>query len=297
MLDKYIIGDTERISPEAPIPVVHVSKELSTPGGAGNVALNCATLGSSVFLIGTIGKGPEGKELTSLLKKSKKIDISQILSYNNIHTIQKTRIIARGQHVVRFDKETKNPKHPGAETKFLKFLEKNIQKLDIIILSDYAKGLLTKNLCKKIIHLGNKHKKIVIGDVKPKTAARYKGCFIITPNKKEAFEISNEESVSKAGKKIQKNLNCNVLLTRGPEGMSLFEKNSQKDYPTKAQEVFDIAGAGDTVVASLALALAAGASLEEATIISNHAAGVVVSKVGTATVTAKELINDLESNQ
>ncbi|MCX5811362.1 MAG: D-glycero-beta-D-manno-heptose-7-phosphate kinase [Proteobacteria bacterium] len=295
ILDKYIFGDVERISPEAPIPVVLVSEEFHTPGGAGNVANNIGALGGKVFIAGLLGEDDAGKQLLEDLVK-RGIDISGVIKSKHKHTSQKMRIVARGQHIVRVDKENNEYIENHIEEKIISYIEANISSWDGLVISDYAKGLVTKKLAKKIIELSNMHNKFVIGDTKPVHATFFKNSYLLTPNYKEAIAISGLADVAKAGKKIQRLLNCNVLITQGAQGMLLFEKDKIQHFPTIAQEIFDVAGAGDTVAAAMAISLASGSNLEQATIIANHAAGIVVGKIGTATVSIKELKKDLIEN-
>lgn len=293
MLDKFIIGDVERISPEAPIPVVIAQKELSAPGGAGNVASNIAALGGVVSILGLVGNDSAMRDLLKEFKK-RKINAKGIIKSSQRPTCQKIRIVARNQQMVRVDKEDNHYIHDGLEEKVINFARKNIKNWDGLVISDYAKGFITQNLATEIISLAKKHKKPIIGDTKPKHAAYFKNITLLTPNYKEATEISGIADVKKSGKAIQRKLNANVLITRGAEGMSLFEGKKIVNFTTKAKEVFDVAGAGDTVVATLILSLVSGANLEEAAVIANHAAGIAVAKVGTAAVSQRELKMDLK---
>jgi len=295
MLDKYLLGDAERISPEAPIPVIHISQELSFPGGASNVANNIAALGGTSTIIGTLSHDSVGVELLNNLRKISKINCSGVFFDNKDCTTQKTRIIARGQHIVRIDKEDNRNLSKDLENKILEYITNNINKWDVIVFSDYAKGLLTKKLITKTIKICNKKNKITIADIKPKNANYFKNISLISPNLKEAFEISKKSHLDQAGKYLVKYLNCNVLVTQGAEGMTLFTKNKKVHYSAKAKEVYDIAGAGDTVVGSLALGLATKGSIYQATIIANIAAGIVVGKRGTATINLKELLEAVKN--
>ena len=296
MLDHFIWGDVERISPEAPVPVILVEKETFIPGGAANTANNIAHLGGSVFLIGIIGSDSAGEQLTSELNKNK-INIDGLFLDKNRATTQKIRVIARGQHVVRVDKEEIKPLTAEQEKKILGFISRCIPGWDGIVVSDYAKGLITKNLAETIVNLAVKYKKPIISDAKPKHAPFFKNVTLLSPNHKEALEIAGASDIRKAGKIIQKQLNCSVLLTQGAEGVTLFENNRIKHFPAMANEALDISGAGDTVVATATLALAAGANLEQASIIANYAAGIAVGKLGTATVTLEELKKGIQSNE
>ncbi len=298
LLDHFISGDVERISPEAPVPVLIVEKEVFIVGGAGNVAMNIASLGGKVFVSGSVGKDDAGKILLKEFKrKNKNIDTVGIIKVDS-PTIRKTRVVARGQQLVRMDleKEYILSDNKQAEKKIISFVSSHIKNWDALVISNYAKGLMTKKLAEAIINSARKYKKQIIVDTKPKHADFFKNITIITPNDAEAMEIAGVNDVMKAGKIIQRKLNCNVLITQGPRGMTLFEEKRIEWLPTKAKEVFDVTGAGDTVMAALTLSLASGLSLKQAIVVANHAAGIVVGKRGTAVVSAKELENDLRAN-
>ena len=295
MIDHYIVGDSYRISPEAPVPVVHVKHELFVPGGAGNVAANVATLGGHAVLVGVIGKDLLGNELMRELRDYK-INTEGLVQLSYKPTTQKTRVIARGQQIVRFDKESKNYIGNAVHTKLLKFIEKHIAELDGVVISDYDKGLFTEDFAKKLVSLSNKYKKPIIADVKPTNARFVKKVTLLTPNYKEAVEISGSTEVKVAGRIIQKKCKCNVLITQGEGGMTLFHGTRTKHLPTVAQEVYDVIGAGDTVASTMILSLASGANLQEAALISNHAAGIVCGKRGTAAVSTNELKHSLQNS-
>lgn len=295
MLDHYIWGDIVRISPEAPVPIVAVGKESYAPGAAGNTANNISQIGGQVFLITVFTDDLLGKILKQKLKQSK-IQIDGSLTLTHKTTVEKIRVIARGQHVLRVDKDTKINLNTQEKRKLLNYLRQRIKDLDCLVISDYAKGLITKSFIQQIINIGRKKDKIIIVDAKPQDIYWFRNVTLVTPNYHEAREITNKKNVKDMGKMIQKQLNCNVLITQGAQGMTLFEKQKIKHFSTKAREVFDVSGAGDTVVALLALALGAGAKLEQAIQIANHAAGIVVGKLGTSTVSSKELIKDLKDN-
>lgn len=299
MLDKYIWGEVSRISPEAPVQVVKVEKESYAPGGAANVANNVAALNGTTYMIGIVGNDEANKILVSELK-SRKINTDGIIEDKNKPTIQKVRVIGKGQQLLRFDYEKKGYLDENFENKIFDFVLKRIQNIDAIIISDYAKGVITKQLAKKLIKLANEKKKTIIIDPKPKHKDFYKNATLITPNNKEACEMLNvdeedEEGIINAGKKLLEEFNSHLIITRGEKGMTIFEKNDEiTNIPTKAKEVYDIIGAGDTVVATLALALASNATLKEAAILANYAAGIVVGKIGTSTVTTEEIKKALE---
>lgn len=278
MLDQSIIGEVSRISPEAPVQIVNVKKENYEPGGAANVASNISSLGGKVSLFGFVGKDENAKILSRLLIE-KKIDY---FFEENFLTTLKVRVRGGNQQLLRLDYEESSPKNFGK--KLLDKLGEEITNSDLILISDYAKGVIDSNL---INFLKSFNKRIII-DPKPQNFSFYKDSFLITPNEKEAFEMSGKKEISVAGKYLQEKLNCNVLITRGEKGMTLFS-DREVDIPTVAREVYDVTGAGDTVIATLSLSLASGASLEEGILLANNAAGIAVSKVGAYQVKMGEL--------
>ena len=301
MLDKYIWGEVSRISPEAPVQVVNVIKESYAPGGAANVANNIVSLGAQAFMVGIVGNDTTRDKLINELEK-KSIDVSGLINDKNKRTIQKVRVIGRNQQLLRFDYEKKGYVDSETENKIFDFISKKINDIDAIIISDYAKGVITKNLMEKLIRLCKEKNKIIVVDPKPKHKEFYKNATLITPNHTEAYQMSgfldepSDTDVEKIGKQLLEDLNSTVLITKGEKGMSLFEKNGKvTSIPTFAKEVYDIIGAGDTSVATVALALASGSSFEEAAIIANHAAGITVGKVGTSTVSIDELKESIEN--
>ena len=300
MLDKYIWGEVSRVSPEAPVQVVKVEKESYAPGGAANVASNVASLNGATYMIGLVGEDQANKVLISELK-SRQINTDGMVEDKNRPTIQKVRVVGKGQQLLRFDYEDSGYLDEGMEKKIFDFVLKRIQNIDAIIISDYAKGIITKNLAESLIRLANEKKKIIVVDPKPKHKNFYKNATLITPNNNEACEMlnveeKNDNDIIKVGKTLLENLNAALILTRGEKGMAIFEKNSEiTNIPTKAKEVYDIVGAGDTVVATLALALASNATLKEAATIANYAAGITVGKVGTSTVIIDEIRKAIEN--
>lgn len=291
MLDHFIFGDAERISPEAPVPVILAEREMFAPGGAGNVAANIAALGGKAQVLGRIGPDTAGLQLAQELKK-KTIECSQVLKTKQ-PTIQKTRVIAGGQQIVRVDREKYKESVESEKKILIKKILGGIKDWDAVIISDYAKGFITPDTARNIIRMAKKYKKPVIADAKPVVASVCRNVDVITPNLPEAQAISKATNPKEAGRIIQKRLNCSVLITQGARGMTLFNKNKIKHFPAQAHEVFDVAGAGDTVTAVVALALASGAKLEDAVFLANRAAGVVVGKAGTAVVLPEELKNNL----
>lgn len=296
MLDHFMWGDVDRISPEAPVPVVLVKKETFVPGGAGNTAANIVALGGGSFVLGLIGEDSAGKIVLSEFKK-RGVKTDGIIESSNKMTTQKIRVIARSQQIVRVDKEDARYIDGDVEKRILGFISAHIKEWQGLVISDYAKGIITKNLVENIISLAAKYKKPIICDVKPKHAPFFKNTTLLCPNQKEALEIAGTSDIKKAGKIIQKQLNCSVLITQGAEGMTLFENNKIKHFPATAGEAFDVSGAGDTVVAAAILSLSAGANFEQAAIIANYAAGIVVGKLGTATVGPEELKKEIQTNE
>ena len=298
VLDHYIWGNVSRISPEAPVPVVNVTKESLLPGGAANVVSNIHALGGKVGICGVIGPDEAGKQLLGILR-AKGIQTDGLMVENGRPTTIKTRIIAHSQQVVRFDRETKNGVERDTRRRIMDFVKQQAMSdrgLDAIVLSDYCKGVITKELVRDIVKLAKQNDIIVSVDPKVSHFGIYNGVTILTPNTREAsigsrIEIEDEKGLLRAGTLLLKRLKCHaVLITRGEHGMSLFERGGRITHiPTVAQDVFDVTGAGDTVISALTLAMAAGASAGDAARLSNFAAGIVVGVVGTATVTPKEL--------
>lgn len=300
MLDKYIWGDVSRISPEAPVQVVNVLRETFEAGGAANVANNVAALGGLPFMVGISGND-EAKNILMEEMKKKCINTEGIFQDKDKPTTQKIRIIGKSQQLLRVDYENKEHVNKNIENSIIKFLEKNISQVDVVVISDYAKGVITPEICIKLIEIAKNHNKTTIVDPKPKHKDLYANIDLITPNNAEAEEMTgiedgNDEAVAEMGSKLIKYLNTNVLITRGEKGMSLFEKNGSVTHiPAKAREVYSLIGAGDTVVATIALAVASGSGLEDAAFLANIAAGIKVGKIGTASVTTEEIKKEIEN--
>jgi len=299
MIDEYVWGKVNRISPEAPVPVVEVKRNNSTLGGAGNVANNLAVLKASVSIIGTTGPGVNGSRLKEMFNAIS-VNTDGLVEDNTRSTTIKTRIMASEQHVLRIDRETSNPISSTIADAILNNVRNKISNADMIIISDYGKGLLTPGLIQSIIKLAISEKKEVLVDPKGFNYEKYKGASLITPNKKEASQASNMEiadmsSLICAGQSLIENVGLDrLLITCGKDGMVLFEPGIQPYHiETRAKQVFDVSGAGDTVVSVMGLSLAAGATYSNAASIANTAAGIVVGKVGTATITQEELLNAL----
>jgi D-beta-D-heptose 7-phosphate kinase/D-beta-D-heptose 1-phosphate adenosyltransferase len=296
MVDKFIWGKVVRISPEAPVPVVEVTKETEVLGGAANVANNITALGGKAFIVSAIGEDIAGKTLIEMLSE-KNINYDYLVYSSHRPTIIKTRIIAASQQVVRVDKEVKGVFERSSELKIIKNLEESIPKANAVIISDYGKGVVSPAVLKKTIALAKKYKIPVTVDPKIDHFKKYKKITTMTPNEKEAIEgmglknIKTDEDIAILGKKILKTLGSNsVLITRGEKGMTLIEPNNKiTNIPTRAKEVYDVTGAGDTVISTMTLALAAKADLLSAAEIANFAAGIVVGKLGTATTNPQEL--------
>ena len=293
MIDHYLWGSCDRISPEAPVQVVNVKKESSVLGGAGNVINNLVTLGSVVDVISVIGNDSVANELKSLLEK---IDVptSNLVVENNRKTSKKSRLIASQQQVLRYDMESIDDINENSHKQIIQTLEKNIDKYSSIILSDYGKGVLTTNLTKEIIKIANKNNIKVLVDPKGKDYSKYKGSYTLTPNKKEAMEATNidikdENSLIEALKSLKTQCSLEVcLVTLSEQGIAIFD-DELTIKPTVAREVYDVTGAGDTVIASIAFALGNNLDIKDAIYFANLAAGVVVGKIGSATTTLDEI--------
>ncbi|MBS3907649.1 MAG: D-glycero-beta-D-manno-heptose-7-phosphate kinase [Syntrophaceae bacterium] len=295
MLDRFIWGDVSRISPEAPVPVVVVDQETFLLGGAANVVNNIHSLGGKASLCGVIGDDEMGQKVLQRLNEMG-IERSGVSVEPGRQTTVKTRIIAHHQQLVRIDRETTQRPKVSTLRSLSDYLKRNIKSFDGVILSDYGKGLLTKGMIRNTIRTARDAKKFVMADPKIKNFFFYRGATVVTPNTGEAssasrISITDEASLDRAGRILLKRLRCDALvITRGEDGMAIFEPH-QKPFlvPTEAKEVYDVTGAGDTVIGTMALALGAGASIRRAAELANHAAGIVVEKVGTATVDQEEL--------
>ena len=315
ILDQYIWGSVDRVSPEAPVPVVWANKRTYVPGGAANVANNISSLGGKITLVGVIGNDDHAKILTQELKK-RNIDTKGIFIASNRHTILKSRVIAGHQQVVRVDWEDREPLPAGLNKKIISFIEKNIGGYDALIIEDYGKGVINKQLLEDLISLAHANKKIITVDPKEDHFQFYRKATSITPNRKELenairnlkikdmenkFKLNSDrlftdKDIDSAALQIMDYLELeSILVTLGEQGMKLFEKGVGITHiPTKAQAVFDVSGAGDTVISVFTLGLSAGAKKLEAAYIANYAAGIVVGKVGTAVTTREELLKRIK---
>lgn len=286
MIDRYVWGNVSRISPEAPVPVVEVESESVRLGGAANVANNITSLGAKVFLVGVTGNDTSGKELRRMLEEQQTTSDGIITDPSRPTTV-KTRVIAHSQHVVRIDSEEKKDVDAEIQKKILSVLEKNIDAIDGIIIEDYNKGMIVKDLIHKIIELARRTNTVITIDPKFNNFFEYKNVTVFKPNKKETEEvlgkkIQTEDDVLSAGTMLLEKLQAeNILLTRGEKGMSLFERSGSVTHiPTRARHVADVSGAGDTVIATLTVMLAGGATIQEAATLANYAGGIVCGEVG-----------------
>jgi D-beta-D-heptose 7-phosphate kinase/D-beta-D-heptose 1-phosphate adenosyltransferase len=295
MVDEYIWGNVSRVSPEAPVPVVSVTSESLRLGGAGNVVNNIHTLGGKVLLAGIVGNDDMGRKVIHDLHKMGLETKGVIVEPERVTTV-KTRIIAQHQQVVRYDREITRPIHPENIQQILSLLEGGINELDAVLVSDYGKGVICEPLMERVRFLTQRAGKILAVDPKVKNFPFFREVTIITPNHYEAAEatgrwIMSEEDLMTVGRTLLQRLQVqSVLITRGEKGMTLFQHNGEVIHiPTMAKEVYDVTGAGDTVISVLTLAMASGATAKEAANLSNIAAGIVVGEIGTATIKASEL--------
>ncbi len=303
MLDRFWWGNVSRISPEAPVPVVNLQNTSLVAGGAANVAANIAGLGAEPLLVGVIGDDEEANLFPAALVKTN-VSPDYLVKITGRQTTIKTRIIAHSQQVVRIDRETDQNLTANEEKKVWEIIKKLLNKADIIIISDYAKGVLTKKLVERLITKAREINKFVLVDPKGKNYSKYKNATLLTPNQKEAaeacnFEETGKDYVKKSGKMLLENLAVNaVLITQGENGMMLFQKNGKISHlKSFARKVYDVTGAGDTVVAALAVALAAGADFYTAAMIANTSAGLVVEQIGTTAISLDLLEKELEGRK
>lgn len=301
ILDEFIWGEVSRISPEAPVPVVWVKNESFMPGGASNVANNLSSLGAHVYLAGVIGRDEPGAILRGELEQ-KGINTSGIIADKSRPTTLKTRVVAHHQQVVRIDKEKVERLSDEIIGKMLGYIESTIKDMDAVIIEDYGKGVITPKLLSRIVPAAKRAKKIISVDPKEEHFKYYRGISVITPNNHEAskavgFEIKGDATLKKAGAELLSKIGCRIaLITLGENGMAVFQKGKPMVHiPTVAQEVFDVSGAGDTVIASYTLALAAGADAVGSAYIANCAGGIVVGKVGIAVVSPEELLDRIRA--
>ncbi|MBI4064131.1 MAG: D-glycero-beta-D-manno-heptose-7-phosphate kinase [Elusimicrobia bacterium] len=302
MMDRFIWGSVSRISPEAPVPVVEVINEEDRPGGAGNVIFNLVSLETKVYAAGIVGMDSTGERLVRDFEH-RGVNVEGILLDPARPTSLKTRVIANRQQVVRFDKESRAPIGQDFESRLIDALGSLITRVDAVVVSDYGKGLISPRVIARLVSHARRKNTGIFVDPKPENMKLYRGVTCVTPNTAEAFlgmgqlPKTDDDAVEAVGKKIMRNLRLTeAIITRGSEGMTVFSAKGPgakspviRHIPTVAREVFDVTGAGDTVVAAYALSHVAGASPLEAAEIANAAAGIVVAKVGTATVARREL--------
>ena len=297
MLDEFVWGDVTRISPEAPVPVVDIRRESVHLGGAANVLANVVALGAKACVVGVVGNDSAGERLRASLKEASQLQADDYLILDeNRPSTTKTRIIAHNQLVVRADREHRGPVNGLVEARIIETLKQAIENADALVVSDYDKGVVTPRILREILPLAHSRIPVLI-DPKIRNFLHYQPASLITPNHHEALRMSDLEADSddglhRAARVIREKLNCDaVLITRGDRGIMLLEGDNDPVFVgTAAREVYDVTGAGDTVIATLAAALSAGATMLEAANLANHAAGVVVGKVGTATVGGEELL-------
>lgn len=301
MLDHFVYGTVERISPEAPIPVLKVQRETRMLGGAGNVVRNISALGASATLVAVIGDDAAGQAVDELIKAEPHLK-SALLTIPGRPTSLKVRHVASNQQMLRTDRETSTPLDAGEEARLTAILQQEVSRADIVILSDYAKGVLTPGIISAVCSLARAQGKRVIADPKSVDFTRYVGVHVLTPNAKElaaatGLPVSGDvAAAAAAGRALQTAGLEAVLVTRSEQGMTLVARNAEPaHYPAQAREVFDVSGAGDTVIATLAVTMAAGAPLQEAVAIANVAAGIVVGKSGTAVVRPDEIAQAMQS--
>ena len=301
MLDEFIWGKVSRISPEAPVPVVDVHSESVMLGGAANVAANLQSLGAKVYLSGVIGKDRAGETIKKELRK-RKISEEGLILAGKRKTILKSRLIAHSQQVVRMDRENREEIKGAFFNQLTGYVKSLIPEIDAVIISDYGKGVVSRKLLQELLPLLRTARKYITVDPKLGNFFNYHQVTLITPNQQEVeralgVEIKNEPNLFSAGKEILKRLHCeSLLITRGEEGMTLFEPNCQPvNIPTVTRDVYDVTGAGDTVISTLTLALVMGLNKKEAAQLANLAAGIVVGEIGTATLNSRELLEAIES--
>jgi rfaE bifunctional protein kinase chain/domain len=300
MLDEFIWGDVSRISPEAPVPVVDIRRQSTHLGGAANVLANLVALGAKACVIGVVGDDDAGAKIRSVLSEQFALDQDHLVTDGSRPTTIKTRIIAHNQMVVRTDRERRTPVDTQIEDKIIAAARDAIANAHALVVSDYDKGVITPRILSEVLPVAYERIPVLI-DPKIRNFDSYRPATLVTPNHHEALRLTNLEedsdgALQSAAQAIQQRLSCYaVLITRGDRGMMLLEQNNNPVYvKTAAREVYDVTGAGDTVIAALAAALAGNASMTDAALLANHAAGIVVGKLGTATTTVEEILHSIE---
>jgi rfaE bifunctional protein kinase chain/domain len=301
MLDEFIWGDVSRISPEAPVPVVDIRRQSTHLGGAANVLANLVALGAKACVVGVVGDDDAANKVRSELRAQSPLQTNDLLITDKSRpTTIKTRIIAHSQMVVRTDREHRGPVDAETEREIITAALSAIANAHALVVSDYDKGVITPRILSEVLPAAYERMPVLI-DPKIRNFDSYRPATLVTPNHHEALRMAgieddSDEGLQLAGRKIRERLACDsVLITRGARGMILFEGNGDPIHVnTAAREVYDVTGAGDTVIATLAAALAGGASMTNAALLANHAAGIVVGKVGTATASIEEILNSLE---
>ncbi len=304
MLDEFMWGDVTRISPEAPVPVVEIRRESVRLGGAANVLANLVALGVRADVVGVVGDDGAGERLRAELSDKGAARVGETLIADASRpTTTKTRIIAHNQLVVRADRERRTPVEAQTEERIIAVLRRLLDEADALVVSDYDKGAVTPRVLREVLPLARKRGMPVLIDPKIRNFDSYKPATLVTPNHHEALRLTNseddtDEGMMRAAHAIRARLGCDsVLITRGEQGMMLLEDGAPVYVSTAAREVYDVTGAGDTVIATLAAALAAGATLSEAAMLANHAAGIVVGKLGTATANTQELLASIKADE
>lgn len=306
-LDQYVIGDVKRISPEAPVPVLEVASEDQRLGLAANVAQNVASLGGQPVLLAVVGEDPAADQLRSQLREAR-VDADHLLVDNSRPTTRKLRVMAEHHHIVRVDYEHRKFLSPEVHQRLMRAFDALVPQVAGVIIEDYAKGVLGEEILQHMIKKAKAEGKRVLVDPHRTTPLHYyRGADLMTPNRDEAFALSrldiddlreHADSYVEVGQELLKRIGSEqMIITRGKEGMSLFSEGKVMNFPTFARQVFDVAGAGDTVIAALALAWISGLSLKEACVLANYAAGVVVGKVGCVPCTKAELKSYIQLHQ
>jgi D-beta-D-heptose 7-phosphate kinase / D-beta-D-heptose 1-phosphate adenosyltransferase len=296
MLDEYLAGDCSRLSPEAPVPILRVQQSRDVLGGAGNTAANLVSLGSRVTLVGLVGSDPAGLQVA---RRAADLGIDLVALDDGRSTLRKTRVVGQQQQMMRLDYEDTHPLDSATEEMALREVSSRLGAVDVVIISDYAKGLLSEGLCQRIMAEARRRNRCVVVDPRPDHAAFYRHCDYVTPNWRECLGLlgrtersATPDAIDEAAASLAALLDTNVVLTLGAMGVAFCSRDQQERFhvPTLAREVYDVSGAGDTVVAAFSLARAVGASHADAVALANRAAGIVVGKFGTATLTAHELV-------